>query len=307
MRLAGLVLEEGPRVRGGLRHARLDDARAEPLELVDPALGLVARLRRASVPDLRRLAEQPDRQPGETRLRDVAPRQHRPERGDVRDRARHRADRVERRAEREDAVRRDQPPPRLEPDDVAGSGGQPDRAAGVGAEREIAETGSQRRGVAARGAAGRPSRVDGVVHGAVPLVRPQHPPRELREVRLADDHGTGVERALDGRRMPLGDVLGVHVRAVRRPDARRVDQILDDQPPSGEWAADRAAQRVVERRDRRVPGIAAHGTAATASSSIRAPGIASAGTPTSVEAGRTSPNTRWRTGLTSGRSSTSVR
>ena len=108
--------------------------------------------------------------------------------------------------------------------------------------------------------------------------------------------------------MRVGDVVGVDARAVRRADPRRVDQVLDEQRAPGERPAG-AAQRLVEPGDPGVVGVArgAHGTSATHSTSIFAPGITSAEISTSVEAGRVSPKTSWRTGFTSGRSSTSVR
>ena len=84
--------------------------------------------------------------------------QHRPERGDVGDRPPERPDGVEGGAEREHAVDRDVPVPRLEPDDLARGGREPDRAAGVGADPEVAQARRDRRGVPARRPAGRPPR-----------------------------------------------------------------------------------------------------------------------------------------------------
>ena len=199
MRLRGLVLELRPGVRRRLRHACLDDACAQPLELGDPRLGGVARS-----------VARPSPIPGGCRIRPtVSPArrgsghgpsgQHRPHQRDVRDAARHRPDRVERRAEREHALHRDQPPLRLEPDGLAGGGGKPDRAAGVGAERELAEAGRQRGGRAARRASGRPARVRRVAAGAVPLARAEDAPGELGQVRLADEH-RARRRAGAGRR-----------------------------------------------------------------------------------------------------------
>ena len=145
-----------------------------------------------------------------------------------------------------------------------------------------------------------------VVNGAVPRVDAENAPGELGQVGLADDDGAGVERALDDRRVRGRDVVAVDARAVGRPDPGGVDQVLDEQRAPCERPVGGAEQRLVEPGDRGVEGIV-HGWSATHSTSIFAPGITSAETSTSVEAGRVSPNTSWRTGLTSGRSVTSVR
>ena len=91
-------------------------------------------------------------------------------------------------------VDRDRAVPRLQADDLAGGGGQPHRAARVRADPEVAEPGRDRGRVAARRAARRQPGSHRVVHGPVPLVRPEHAPGELREVRLPDDDGAGVEQ-----------------------------------------------------------------------------------------------------------------
>ena len=59
------MLELRPRVRTRLRDARLDDARAEALEIRDPGLRGVARLDLAAVADARRLPQQAYREPVE--------------------------------------------------------------------------------------------------------------------------------------------------------------------------------------------------------------------------------------------------
>ena len=147
-----------------------------------------------------------------------------------------------------------------------------------------------------------------VVNRSVPGIRAEYPPREFGQVALADDDGARVERPLDDGRVALGNVVGVDPRSVRRADARCVDQVLDEERPAGERPFGRAGERLGEPCDRRVVGIRAHdGISATHSTSIFAPGITSAEISTSVEAGRLSPKTSWRTGFTSGRSLTSVR
>ena len=70
MRLQRLVLELRPGVRARVGDARLDDARAQPLEIGHPGLRRVAPLGLASVADPGRLPEQADREPGEARLRE---------------------------------------------------------------------------------------------------------------------------------------------------------------------------------------------------------------------------------------------
>src|SRR6185503_10627992 len=302
-----LVEEHRPGVGRGSRHLCLDDPGAESLEAADPRLGDVARLRLAAVCEVGCPAEEPDRASCERRLGHGPAGEHRPERCDVGDRPTERADGVEGGAEREDAVDGDVPEARLEPDDVAGGGREADGAAGVGADPEIAEAARDRRGVAARGAARGAARPGRVVHGAVPLVRSEHAPGELGEVRLADDGGAGIEHALDDARVTRRHVVGVDARAVGRPDACRVDQVLHEHRPSGQRSGIGSSQRLVEPGDPGVERVGHEGMSATASTSIRAPGITSAETSTRVDAGREEPKASCRTGLTSGRSSMSVR
>ena len=184
MRLLRLVQELRPGVRGRVREARLDDARAEPLEVGDPRLGEVARLGRAAVADLRRLPQEPDREPVEPRLG------HRPVRRAPTRGARRRRPCV--------AIgptvssvgqsgktpsSRDHAPARLQPDGAARGRGKPDRAAGVRADPEVDEPGGERRGVAGARAAGRLPRLERVVHRPEHLVLAEHAPRELGQVR----------------------------------------------------------------------------------------------------------------------------
>ena len=145
------------------------------------------------------------------------------------DGASHRPDRVEGGAEREHAVDRDAAPARLQADEPAAGGRQPDRAARVRGEAEVAETGGERRRVAAGRAAGRPAGMRRVLHRPVPRVLARHAPGELVQVRLADDDGARADEALDRRRRPRRHVVGVDLRAVGRADPRGVDQVLDEQ------------------------------------------------------------------------------
>ena len=157
-----------------------------------------------------------------------------------------------------DAVDRYAPPARLQPDDAAARRGQPDRAAGIGAEAELAEPGRERRRVAARRAAGRAPRQAGVLHRAVPGVLARDAPRELVQVRLADDDRARGDESLDGRRGAVGHVIGVDVRAVGRADAGGVDQVLDEQRPPVQRP--RHARPRLDVGDHRVPGVS-HGRA----------------------------------------------
>ena len=169
-------------------------------------------------------------------------------------------DRVEGGAEREHAVERDAPPARLQADEPAAGGRQADGAAGVRRQRRGRETGRERRRVAAGRAAGRPARMHWVLHRPVAGVLARDAPRELVQVRLADDDGARRHEALHRGRAARRHVIRVDLRAVGRADPGGVDQILDEQP--------RAVQRSGPRRlrldlgDDRVPGVG-HGRAVT--------------------------------------------
>ncbi len=116
----------------------------------------------------------------------------------------------------------------LSPTTSQHAAGSRNRAACVGADADVAEPRRERCSVPARRPAGRAARVRGIVHRPVPRVLARHTPRELVQVRLADDDRTGVDEPLHGRCGPRRHVVGVDLRAVRRADARRVDQILDE-------------------------------------------------------------------------------
>ena len=108
MRLAGLVVEERPRVVGGLRELGRDDAGAELLEPVDVLLRRAV-LRQCRAADRRWPGEDADREPAQPRLGHGRSCEHRPRERDLLDGAGHRADGVEGGAEREHAVERDAP------------------------------------------------------------------------------------------------------------------------------------------------------------------------------------------------------
>ena len=296
--------EERPRVVGRLGHLRLDDARAELLEPLDVLLrGAVLGRRRAA--DRRRLRQQADGEPGEARLGNRRLREHRPHERDVLDACApsgRRCRSVGQSGKTPSTGMR--PQLGFSPTRSQHADGQADRAAGVGAEAEVAEARGERRRVAARRAARRASRVARVLHRPVPRVLARHAPRELVQVRLADDDGARAHEPLDRRCGARRHVVRVDLRAVRRADAGGVDQVLDEQA----LAVQRAGQRLarLDLRDDRVV-VVAHGSSATASISIFAPGTASALTSTSVLAGRTSPKISCRTGLMRARSAMSVR
>ena len=243
MRLGGFVEEERPGVAGRLRDRRLDDACAELLELRDVPLRRAV-LRSGRPADRRRLRQQADRQPVQARLGHRRAGEHRPHERDVRDARRHRPDRVERGTEREHAVDRDATPGGLEPDDAAARRRQPNRAARVGAEAEVAEPGGERRGVAARRAAGRTPRMRRVVHRPVPRVLARHAPRELVQVRLADDDRTGRRRAAAPPRRFAS------ARGRRRSSSRTSCGCPPCRSGPSRGAACRAADRAAPRRAR---------------------------------------------------------
>ena len=255
-------------------------------------------------------------------------------------RGRQRADGVEARGQRIDALRRDGPATRLEPHDATARGGQPDGAAGVGSEPQRDHAGRQRRRVAAARPAGHAigrGRVDGV---AIERVLTAHAPRELVGVGLADhDRAFGLQRE-HRRRALLRDVVGVDRGGVGRAHARRVDQVLDEHRHAGQGAADPGARPgqgllLADADDRVELGLRGDARqrighhllgaelagvdagrdvdrvhrcrCAIASISSRAPGTARRLTSTSVLAGRLEPKNSWRTGLMSGRSSMSSR
>ena len=85
MRLQRFVLELRPGVRGRVGNARLDDARAQPLEIGHPGLRCIAALGHASVADSGRLPEQPNREPVQARLGNRPLGQHGPHEGHVLD------------------------------------------------------------------------------------------------------------------------------------------------------------------------------------------------------------------------------
>ena len=141
----------------------------------------------------------------------------------------------------------------FKPHRAAARGRDADRAARVGTQREVAEAGGERGAAAAGRAARRLAGLGGVVAGAVPLVLADHAPRELGQMGLADDDGACVDQPLHGGSGSLGDVVRVDLRAVRRADAGRVEQVLHGQRAARERAGLRLCG--LDARDERVPVV----------------------------------------------------
>ena len=119
---------------------------------------------------------------------------------------------------------------------------------------KIAQARSKRRRVPGTRAACGLSRMSGIVHGPVPRVLTEDAPCELGQVGLADDDAAGIEDLLHDGRVALRNVVAVDLRAVRRADPGRIDQILDESGAAGERADGGTAQGLVEPGDPRVAG-----------------------------------------------------
>ena len=170
----------------------------------------------------------------------VGPGEHVEEQGRVGDRARHRAEVVERHLERECARVRDEPVRRLQPDDPRPRARAADRAALVTADREIDLPVGEERAAAARRAAARTAEI----------VRVEHRSRVARVTRagvaerladgLAGDRRAGRQHAGDDGRVLLGHVAVEHRAAVHQRHAADRDVVLHRHGPPGQRAARRA-------------------------------------------------------------------
>ena len=181
-------------------------------------------------------AEHADAQAGQRGRRSGHPDQHLEHERALGHRARHRADVIEAGREREAPVDRHAAVRGLEPRGAAGRRGDADRAAGVGAEADGREAGSERRGAAARGAARDVSGAARVADRPVERVLARHAPGELVQVRLADDHGAGIDEALHRAGRRDRHVIAEERRAVGRAHACRVQEILRRERDAGEPA-----------------------------------------------------------------------
>jgi hypothetical protein len=115
----------------------------------------------------------------------------------------------------------------LEADDAAAGRRDPDRPCGVGAERRVAEARGESRGRASARSARVAVRREWIADVAEVLVLGGDPVGELVQVGLPDDRVAPGLEARDGGCRPLGDVLGEDRRPIGRPEAGRVEEVLD--------------------------------------------------------------------------------
>ena len=164
------------------------------------------------------------------------------EQGAVLDRPAERADRVEAGRERQDAVERDQPGCRLQPDQVVPAGRDAHRAAGVRADPGGGEAELRRNRRARARPAGRAVGLDGVRRRARHRVHAEAGEGELGGVRLAeaDRAGRGAAPHAPARRARArGRRAGASRPRSRRPRCRT--------GPSTRSARRRAARRACPR------------------------------------------------------------
>ena len=176
----------------------------------------------------------------------IAPAEHAGGEGHVFDRARERADLVERGREGHHAVAADAAVGRLEPDDAAQGRGLADRSAGVGAQGERRHPRGYGRGRAPGGAAGHARRVPGVAGLLVGAVLRGRAHRELVHVGLGQHDRAlrlepGDRRGREGRTIAFEDA-----RAAGRCDALEIEDVLQDHGDAGQ------SRRRRSRGERRV-------------------------------------------------------
>ena len=207
--------EAGEDVRCGLRV--LGDGRVDVLE-EEPAGQSHAQAGDAGVQTGPRIVE---RVLDGVRVVAVVPGHHREHLGDVGDRPRHRADRVERGADRERAPGRHQPVGGPQRAHAVERRRDADGAAGVGPERAEAQVGAERGARAAAGAARDAVGVPRVAAGAEVRVVGRRAVGELVQRDLAEDDGARGAQAPHDLRVLVGDAVGEEPRAARRPARRR--------------------------------------------------------------------------------------
>ena len=152
----------------------------------------------------------------------------------VEHRAGHRAGLVQARGERDQAVPRDRAVGGLVADQPGERRGLADRAAGVGADGPGREAAGDRRGRAARGAAGDPVGVPGVAGDAVGGVLRGGAHRELVHVGLAEQHRAGrLEPGGDGGVVGRPPALE-DLRAAGGRDALGDDDVLERDGDAGQ-------------------------------------------------------------------------
>ena len=230
VRLAGLVVEERPRVVRRLRELGRDDVGAELLEPLDVLLRRAV-LGQCRAADRRWPGEHADREPAQPRLGHGRAREHGPRERDLLDGVGHRADGVEGGA-RAGTRRRSG----CAPSSASGRRARSRRPAG-GSSSRCPSPGRGRRGRPTSAAALPPDEppvvlpgMCWVLHRPVPGVLARDAPRELVQVRLADDDGAGRHEALHRGRGSGRHVIRVDLRAVGGADPGGVDQVLDEQP-----------------------------------------------------------------------------
>ncbi len=148
--------------------------------------------------------------------------------GDVLDRPRHRADRVERGAHVERAPVGDRAVGGAQAAHAAERGRDPDRPARIRAEGADAEVGGEGRGRPAARPAGHPLAVPGIAAGAERgRVGRRRAVGELVEIRLSEHDRAGLPKSRDGGRVSGGDPAFEETRGTGRPCAGHVEQVLD--------------------------------------------------------------------------------
>ncbi len=116
---------------------------------------------------------------------------------------------------------------RLEAEDAAAGGGNPDRSASVGAVCERHEPGRQGGGSSSTGPTGRALRIPRIPGHAVELGLRECHGSELRRVRLAEEHESGVAQPSNDRGVEVGHVVGERAARVRRTNACGRREVLD--------------------------------------------------------------------------------
>ncbi len=139
----------------------------------------------------------------------------------------------------------------LEADDAAAGRRDPDRPCGVGAERGVAEARGESRGRASARSARVAVRREWIADVAEVLVLGGDPVGELVQVGLPDDRVAPGLEARDGGCRPRGDVLGEDRRPVGRPEAGRVEEVLDAEADPVPWLLDLRDEGVQARLSRR--------------------------------------------------------
>jgi hypothetical protein len=117
------------------------------------------------------------------------------------------------------------------------------RAGDVAALFETCQAGGERRGRAARGPARRPREVPGVARHPEDRIVALRVARERGQIGLAEDDRARFDEPLDGDRVGLGHVRREGLVAGRRPQARRLDAVLD-----GDRQAVQRTEELVPRR-----------------------------------------------------------